>query len=150
MKKVLKALFVLGLCVGLTACGSDENKDSGSANNDSTETSNKVKEVLTFETYEENGYGMVAAKDNGTTRFFMYQSIPDDQVELTAMMGIKEGTIVYCVDGSEKETYFVNENEILVTNSGATVDSMKANMDAYLSEKGMTLDQINEAFDEYK
>ena len=93
---------------------------------------------------------MIVAKENGTKKFSMYKSIPAELDAMSKALGISEGTVVYHADGTDSETYLVQNNTVFVTMSNATAESMKENMDAYLKEKDITFDQVEKALKDFK
>ena len=155
MKKVLSLLLVLGLCFGLTGCGGNDS-NSGSDSNKKTEQKKEtdfeiVSKVFTLEKYTaDSGTVMSLAKDGDAVKFKMYMELSDSDKKVASAMGIEQYEIVYCVNGTDSETYLVNLNKTFVTFTDATAETMKADMDKYLSEKGLTIDQIKNALKEVK
>ena len=156
MKKLLSILLALGLCSGLTACGNNNsNADNPSNENEQQEEVNEksdleaVKEVFTLET-ETNSYGSTLglAKNDDGVKFKVYITLGDQEASVVEAFGVGVGTLIYCVNGDDSETYIVDNDTVLVTFSDATNESMKEDMENYLSGKGLTLDQVKNALKE--
>ncbi|MCI8851608.1 MAG: hypothetical protein HFE82_08775 [Erysipelotrichaceae bacterium] len=158
MKKLMSLLLVLGMCLGLTGCGGDSDTNKGNDNTQTDQggkteqpTPDRVSEIFKLEAETtSDGVEMIVAKENGTKKFSMYKSIPAELDAMSKALGISEGTVVYHADGTDSETYLVQNNTVFVTMSNATAESMKENMDAYLKEKDITFDQVEKALKDFK
>lgn len=152
MKKLLCAMLCFGLCFGLTGCGGDSKEtDTNKPVQQEESDLDKVKKVFSLGTETtNNGSKLNIAKDGDKVKFKMYMSIAGDDKAMADAIGAKDNEIIYCVNGDDSETYLVNLNKVLVTFTDATAESMKENMDKYLSEKGLTLNQVKNALKEFK
>lgn len=72
----------------------------------------------------------------------------DQEALVAEAFGAGVGTLIYSASGDDSETYIVDNDTVLMTFSDATNESMKEDMENYLSSKGLTLDQIKNALQE--
>lgn len=161
MKKILSLFLVLGLCFSLAGCGesNDSDKELNSEKTSEKKENEKatksdydlVSEKLTLELYTaDDGTKFAIAKDEGTKKFSMYKSITEESKTVADAFGIKEGSLLYHVNGDDSEVYLIDSNVVFVTFVDATAETMKSNMDLYLNEKGLTIGQIKNALNDVK
>lgn len=148
MKKVLCFFMAFGLCFGLTGCGSNEDKKEETKTEVKESDLDKVSKIFTFDTSEANGTKTGIAKEGDTIKFKIYITIGDQEKQMAEALKVTPGYMLYFVDGLDTEVYQIENNLVYLSSTKATGDSMKANMDAYLSEKGITFDQLKNAMKE--
>lgn len=152
----MKKLFCLLICLGLVAGCSGESEKDTSKKDAKTEQKETKKEsdldiankIFTFETEDVDGTIMGIAKDNGVKNFSMYISFNEQDKEIADALGITKGEMIYHLNGDDSETYLITTNQVFVTMTDATSESMAENMNKYLKEKGITLDQLKNAMNE--
>ena len=88
------------------------------------------------------------AKNDDGVKFKVYITLGDQEASVVEAFGVGVGTLIYCASGDDSETYIVDNDTVLVTFSDATNESMKEDMENYLSGKGLTLDQVKNALKE--
>lgn len=151
MKKLLSLFMVVSLL--LMGCGGNEEpKKEKPVEKEKEKTKTDleiVSEVFTLETETgTTGTIMGIAKDGDTVKFKMYVEISGEEAQMAEALGISNGDLIYSVDGNDSETYLVDLNMVFVTASNADAETMKKNMDDYLSGKNITLDQLTKAMEE--
>lgn len=148
MKKLFKAL----LCVAiLTACSStsSNNENGGSQQEEPEKTDLEiVSEVFTLET-EKTQYDSIqgVAKDGDVVKFVTYISLNGLDLSVAKMFDITP-MLFFQLDDIGNELYNVDKEELQTTYSNATTESMKVEMDNYLKEKGLTIEQVRNAMNE--
>lgn len=136
----------------MTACGSDEKETTTKQKEDVTEKKETdfdiVSKTFTFEKEDVEGTMVGIAKDDGVKKFSMYIALSDKDTEMEDAVDLMIGEMIYHMNGNNSEIYFISIDQVLVTMTDTTSESMKKSMDTYLEEKGITLDQLKNAMKE--
>lgn len=148
MKKLFTALICATLLLSVGGCGSNDATSPKSEEQTKESDLDIISNIFTLEKDDKNGTVLGLAKDGDQTKFKIYITINDSEKELATAMGIDIGTLIYSKDGTDSETYIVDNDTVFVTTSNETAESMKNDMEAYLKEKNISLDQLRKALKE--